>query len=137
MNGVLVDSCVLLDLVTDDPLWADWSESILETYSKTNTLYINSIIYAEVSIGFQEIEQVESVVEGLRLKVLEMPREALFLAGKVFLKYRKKAGSKTSPLPDFLIGSHAAVANFGLITRDIKKYNAYFSQLQLIEPANA
>ena len=134
MNGVFVDSCVLLDLFTDDPNWADWSENVLERYSKTNTLYINSIVYTEVSIGFDKIEEVEAAISELGIKVLEMPREALFLTGKVFLQYRRNKGKKKSPLPDFFIGAHATVSQFELITRDSAKYNTYYPQLKLIKP---
>ena len=134
MNGVFVDSCVLLDLFTDDPNWADWSENILEKYSKTNTLYINSIVYTEVSIGFDKIEEVEAAISELEIKVLEIPREALFLTGKVFLQYRRNKGTKQSPLPDFFIGAHATVSQFNLITRDSAKYNTYYPQLRLIDP---
>lgn len=134
MNGVFVDSCVLLDLFTDDPNWADWSENILEKYSKTNTLYINSIVYTEISIGFNKIEEVEEAISELGIKVLEIPREALFLTGKVFLQYRRNKGTKKSPLPDFFIGAHALVSQFNLITRDSAKYNIYYPQLKLIDP---
>ncbi len=134
MNGVLVDSCVLLDLFTNDDNWADWSEKILEKYSQTNSLYINSIVYTEVSIGFEKVEEVEQAIAGLGIKVLEMPREALFLAGKAFLKYRKNKGTKVSPLPDFFIGAHASVSGFELITRDSDKYKTYFPQVRLIHP---
>lgn len=134
MNGILIDSCVLLDLFTNDVHWADWSENALERYSQTNTLYINSVIYTEISIGFSRIEEVESAIGELELKVLETPREALFLAGKVFLQYRKNKGTKTSPLPDFYIGAHASVSEFNLITRDPGKYKTYFPQIKLIQP---
>ena len=134
MKGIFVDSCILLDLFTDDPNWADWSEKILDQYSQTNTLYINSIVYTEVSIGFNKIEEVEKAISLLGMKVLEIPREALFLAGKVFLKYRKNKGTKNSSLPDFFIGAHAIVSNFNLITRDSTKYKIYFPQLKLICP---
>jgi predicted nucleic acid-binding protein len=134
MNGVFIDSCTLLDLFTNDPNWAKWSESILEQYSQTNTLYINLIVYTEVSIGFQKIEEVEEVIDVLNIKVLEIPREALFLAGKVFLKYKKNKGTKTLPLPDFFIGAHVTVSKFGLITRDINRYKTYFPKVRLIHP---
>ncbi|MEN8204191.1 MAG: PIN domain-containing protein [Bacteroidota bacterium] len=134
MNGILVDSCVLLDLFTNDPHWADWSENILGQYGQTNTLYINSIIYSEVSIGFNRIEEVEATLEQAGIKVLEIPREALFLAGKVFLNYRKSKGTKHSTLPDFYIGAHAIVSTFDLITRDISKFKTYFPNLNLIYP---
>ncbi len=134
MNGILVDTCILLDLFTNDPHWADWSEEVLAQYSQTNTLYINSIIYTEVSIGFKKIEEMEAAISCLGLKVLEIPREALFLAGKTFIKYRRNKGTKHSPLPDFFIGAHATVSKFNLITRDLKKYKTYFPQLKLIQP---
>jgi predicted nucleic acid-binding protein len=134
MNGVLVDACVLLDLFTSDPRWADWSESTLERYSQTNSLYINAIVYAEVSVGFDEIEVLDQALSELGIKVLEIPREALFLAGKVFLQYRKKQGAKRSPLPDFFIGSHAAVSQLVLITRDTKNYQTYFPQIETVLP---
>jgi predicted nucleic acid-binding protein len=134
MNGVFVDSCILLDLYTNDPIWADWSEKILDKYSQTNTLFINSIVYAEVSIGFNQIEEVEKALSGIGIKVLEIPREALFLTGKVFLKYRKNKGTKNAPLPDFFIGAHATVSEFELITRDVAKFKTYYPQLKLIHP---
>ena len=94
MNGILIDSCVLLDLFTDDPIWANWSEKILDKYSQTNTLYINSIVYTEVSIGFNKIEEVERAISKCStINLIEIPREALFLAGKVFLEYKKNHGN--------------------------------------------
>ena len=134
MNGVFVDSCILLDLFTDDPNWGEWSENILEQYSQTNTLYINSIVYTEISIGFNKIEEVERAISELGIKVLEIPREALFLTGKAYLKYRKNKGTKNSPLPDFFIGAHVSVEKFNLITRDTNKYKTYFPQVKLIYP---
>jgi len=134
MNGVLIDSCVLLDLFTNDQNWANWSEKILEKYSQTNTLYINSIVYTEISIGFNNIEEVEAAILGLGIKVLELPREALFLTGKAFLEYRRNRGTKISPLPDFFIGAHAAVSNFDLITRDLARFRTYFPSVNLISP---
>jgi hypothetical protein len=134
MNGVFVDSCILLDLFTDDPKWANWSESVLGKYSQSNTLFINSIVYTEVSIGFNRIEEVEKAIEQVGVKVLEIPREALFLAGKVFLDYRRNKGNKSSPLPDFFIGAHAAVSSFDLITRDSARYKTYFPSITLICP---
>ncbi len=136
MNGVFVDSCILLDLFTDDSTWGDWSENILDRYSQTNSLYINSIVYTEISIGFTNIEEVEKAISALDIKVLEMSREALFLTGKVFLKYRKNKGTKNSPLPDFFIGAHASVSKLDLITRDSAKYKTYFPHIKLIHPDN-
>ncbi len=132
MNGIFIDSCVLLDLFTDDPVWADWSENVLTEFAQTNTLHINSIVYTEVSIGFNRIEEVEEAISELNIKVVEIPREALFLAGKVFLKYKRNKGIKNSPLPDFFIGAHAAVSKFDLITRDSARYKTYFPSLKLI-----
>ena len=134
MNGILIDSCILLDLFTNDPKWGDWSENILGKYSQTNTLYINSIVYTEISIGFEKIEELEKAIYQLDIKVLEIPREALFLTGKAFLKYRRSKGTKNSPLPDFFIGAHASVAKFSLITRDVAKYKIYFPQIDLVNP---
>ncbi len=134
MNGIFIDSCVLLDLFTDDPVWADWSEKVLNEFAQTNTLHINSIVYTEVSIGFNRIEEVEEAISELNIKVVEIPREALFLAGKVFLKYKRNKGIKNSPLPDFFIGAHAAVSKFDLITRDSARYKTYFPSLKLIYP---
>ena len=134
MNGVFVDSCVLLDLFTADPQWADWSEAVLERYSQTNSLYINSVVYAEVSIGFDQIEAVDEAIAQMGIKVIEIPREALFLAGKVFLQYRRNKGTKRSPLPDFFIGAHVLVSEFALVTRDLQNYETYFPQATLIFP---
>jgi predicted nucleic acid-binding protein len=136
MNGVFIDSCILLDLFTDNATWGDWSENILDRYSQTNSLYINSIVYTEISIGFTNIEEGEKAISVLDIKVLEMPREALFLTGKVFLKYRKNKGTKNSPLPDFFIGAHASVSKLDLITRDSAKYKTYFPHVKLIHPDN-
>ena len=122
------------DLFTDDPNWANWSEKTLDRYSQTNTLYINSIIYTEVSIGFNKIEELEEAITQIGIKVLEIPRKALFLTGKAFLKYRKNKGTKKSPLPDFFIGAHATVSSFDLITRDVKKFRTYFPKVKLIHP---
>jgi hypothetical protein len=134
MNGVFVDSCILLDLFTDDAKWANWSESVLGKYSQSNTLFINSVVYTEVSIGFNRIEEVEKAIEQVGVKVLEIPREALFLAGKVFLDYRRNRGTKSSTLPDFFIGAHAAVSSFDLITRDSARYKTYFPSITIICP---
>jgi len=134
MDGVLVDSCVLLDLFTDDPHWGDWSADILARYRGANALCINAIIYAEISIGFANVKEMDAALSGLNVKVLEIPRDALFLAGKVFLRYRKNKGTKHSPLPDFFIGAHAFVADLQLITRDLRRYETYFPEIKLLHP---
>ena len=134
MRKLLVDSNVLLDVFEDDPVWADWSETMLETYSAEYVLCINPIIYAEVSVGFQRIEEVEVALGGCGVRMLEIPREALFLAAKVFLDCRKRKGMRTSPLPDFFIGAHAAVADLELLTRDPSRFRSYFSTIKLVCP---
>lgn len=127
---ILVDSNVILDIITDDETWAEWS---IETLEKQKTvLAINPIIFAEVSI---KIDSIEFVNEALSyFKRLELPYEAAFLAGKAYIAYLKQKGGKTSPLPDFFIGAHASILGIPLITRDIKRYRAYFPKLKLIYP---
>src|SRR6056297_500993 len=131
MKGVLVDSNVILDIFLDDPEWADWSESALENYSEYTTLYINAIIYTEVSVGFKKIEELESALHKGGFQILEIPREALFLAGKAYLKYKRVKGTKKSPLPDFYIGAQAAVLDLDLITRDDGRYRTYFPTVRI------
>ena len=133
-KGVLVDSNIILDVFTGDPNWADWSESILEEYSNVSSLYINSMIYSEISIGFNRIEDLESAIIKAGFQMLDFPKEALFLAGKAFLKYKKKRGARSSPLPDFFIGAQAAVLNIALITRDVSRYRSYYPTVNLITP---
>ena len=133
-EAVLVDSNIILDVFTDDPYWVDWSESMLEEYSIYSTLCINPIIYSEISIGFSRIEDLESAIIKTGFQMLDFPKEALFLAGKAFLKYKKKKGAKSSPLPDFFIGAQAAVLDIALITRDVSRYRTYFPRVKLISP---
>ncbi|SPD73065.1 Twitching motility protein PilT [uncultured Desulfobacterium sp.] len=134
MKGILVDSNVILDVFLDDLKWADWSEAKLEECGYSSSLYINPIIYSEISIGFNMIEELEAAIGQAGLQLLEIPKEALFLAGKAFLKYRKKKGVKRSPLPDFFIGAQAAVLNLDLLTRDVSRYQSYFPTVNLIAP---
>lgn len=134
MNGLLVDSNVILDIFLDDPHWADWSEMTLDRYGNGRTLLINPIIYTEVSIGFERIEEVEAALAAAGFEMQQIPKEALFLAGKAFLQYRRNKGTKSSPLPDFFIGAHAAVLGVDLITRDVSRYRAYFPTVDLITP---
>jgi predicted nucleic acid-binding protein len=129
---VLVDTNVLLDVVLDDPDWSAWSLAALETAAAADTLAINSVIYAELSIAFKRIEELEQVLVDGGLTVQPIPREALFLAGKAFLKYRKQHGAKTNVLPDFFIGAHAAVTDSTLITRDSGRCRAYFPTVRLV-----
>ena len=134
MSGFLVDSNVILDLFLDDPKWADWSESVLAEHSVCATFYINPIIYTEISVGFETIEELESALHKSGFRMLEISKEALFLAGKAYLRYKRNSGSKTSPLPDFYIGAQAAVLGLGLITRDARRYRTYFPTVSLIFP---
>ncbi|RWA75354.1 MAG: PIN domain-containing protein [Mesorhizobium sp.] len=130
----LVDTNVLLDLVTDDPKWADWSLSQLEAASLDGPLLINDAVYAELAVRYERIEHLEAFVDGAGLEMTSMPRAALFLAGKVFTQYRRAGGSRTGVLPDFFIGAHAAVAQLPLLTRDVRRYRTYFPSLKLIAP---
>jgi len=134
MKGVLVDSNIVLDVFLNDPKWADWSESKLDEYDQLGILYINSIVYSEISIGFKRIENLESAIAKAGLQMLEIPKEALFLAGKAYLKYKKRKGTKRTPLPDFFIGAQAAVQNLDLVTRDVSRYQSYFPTVKLITP---
>ena len=136
MSGVLIDSNVILDVYTDDAVWADWSESILNQYRASHILYINPVIYAEISIGFDRIEDLEAAIILSEFKFLPIPKEALFLAGKAFLRYRRRQGNKTSPLPDLFIGAHAAVADLLLLTRDPTRIRTYFPTVQLVAPTS-
>jgi predicted nucleic acid-binding protein len=134
MDGILVDSCVILDIFENDPVWADWSETMLNNYSRHSYLYINPVIYSEVSIGFNLIEDLEKSINNCGFKILQIPKEALFLAGKAFFVYKRQKGNKTSPLPDFFIGAHAAIGNFSLLTRDTPRIKSYFPTVKLISP---
>jgi len=134
---VLVDTNVLLDVVEDHPQWADWSQQQLEAAALTNQLVINAVVYAELSIGFHRIEEVEAVLTETQILLEEIPREALFLAGKVFQRYKARGGTRTGVLPDFFIGAHAAVLGIPLLTRDARQYADYFPKLELIAPAKA
>ena len=134
MNGLLVDSNVILDIFLDDPKWADWSVGALANASYNSTLYINQIVYTEVSIGFDKIEELELALHQGGFQMLELPKEALFLAGKVYLNYKRGKGTKKSPLPDFYIGAQAAVLGMDLITRDKGRYKTYFPTVRIICP---
>lgn len=134
---MLVDTNVLLDIFLNDPRWSGWSLAALEAANARDKLAINSVIYAEVSIAFARIEELEQVLSEASLTVEPIPREALFLAGKVFLQYRKRQGSKTNVLPDFFVGAHAAVAEFPILTRDIGRYRTYFPTVELITPGQS
>ncbi len=131
---ILVDSNVILDIVTEDKRWFPWSSETVARYAEDHVMAINPIIYAEVSIGFERIEEVEEALRASDFRRLQIPWEAAFLAGKCFVAYRRKGGRKRSPLPDFFIGAHAAVAGIALMTRDTARYRSYFPRLTLIGP---
>ena len=134
MNAVLVDSNVLLDILTEDPTWGRWSEETLAHCADTGLLVINPIIYAEVSVRFDRIEDMDEALPPAVFQRVPLPWEAAFLAGKSFLAYRKRGGRKRSPLPDFYIGAHAAVAGMPLLTRDMARFRTSFPTVQLIAP---
>ena len=131
---VLVDTNVLLDVLENDPEWAAWSQAKLDAASATAKLAINPIIYSELSITFARIEELETVIEEASLTIEPIPREALFLAGKVFLNYRRGRGTKQSVLADFYIGAHAAVMQWPILTRDVGRYRRHFPTVTLITP---
>ena len=131
-----VDTNVLLDLVTDDPRWADWSLAQLEAASFNGPLLINDVVYAELAVRYDRVEHLEQFVDAAGLVIAPMPRAALFLAGKVFTQYRRSGGTRTGVLPDFFIGAHAAVNGVPLLTRDTGRYRTCFPTLKLITPAD-
>jgi len=131
---ILVDTNVILDLLEDDPVWGNWSQQQLEAASIRDALCINPVIYAELSIAFARIEELEAALRVAGVSLEQIPREALFLAGKVFLAYRRKKGSKSGVLPDFFIGAHAAVMELPLLTRDATRFASYFPTVRLIAP---
>jgi predicted nucleic acid-binding protein len=137
MAVILIDSCVVTDLSDPASAWFEWSASTLEQLDQEHTMVINPIIYAECSIGFERIEEVEALFEHLGFAVQLIPREALFLAGKAFLQYKRRKGEKGNVLPDFFIGAHAAVAGYRLITRDRGRFSTYFPSVELIMPDSA
>lgn len=130
----LVDSSVLLDILTDDPSWLSWSADALARAADEGRLVINPIVYAEISTGFDRIEDLDDAVPAADFEREQLPYQAGFVAGKAFLAYRKRGGERRSPLPDFYIGAHAAVSGYRLLTRDAARYRTYFSSVELIAP---
>jgi len=131
---LLVDTNVLVDVLQDDPQWANWSISQLRAQASIHQLAINPIIYAEISLSFSTLEGLDSAVSTLALELREIPRPALFLAAKAFVQYRRRGGSKLQVLPDFFIGAHAAVEGWPLLTRDASRIRTYFPTLEVIAP---
>lgn len=134
MSRVLVDSNVLLDIFTEDPVWFDWSSERLAELAEESVLVVNPIIYAEISVRFESIEELEQVLPPDRFEREPLPWEAAFLAGKSYTAYRRRGGERRSPLPDFYIGAHAAVRKMTLLTRDAKRYQTYFPWVNLVAP---
>ena len=134
MSVTLVDSNVLLDVITEDPQWFEWSSGALADRAEDSVLAVNPLVYAEVSVRFERIEDLDEALPESFLLRLALPWEAAFLAGKCFLEYRRRRGARSSPLPDFYIGAHAAVAGMSLLTRDATRYRTYFPGLDIIAP---
>ena len=131
---LLVDTNVLVDVLENDPEWADWSIGQLRARSKIHRLGINPIIYSELSLTFSTVEALDTAIENMGLSVIEVPRPALFLAGKAFVRYRRQGGTKSNVLDDFFIGAHAAVSGHAILTRDPRRFTAYFPSVKLIAP---
>ena len=134
MSTTLVDSNVLLDVLTEDDEWFDWSADRLEAAASSGGIVINPIVYAELAAGFQRIEELEEALPSTYYRRVPLPWEAAFLAGRCFVKYRRQGGARRSPLPDFYIGAHAAIAGLTLLTRDSRRYRHYFPKLRIIAP---
>jgi predicted nucleic acid-binding protein len=132
---ILVDSCVLIDVFDEDSQWAEWSSEQLETWSARGPLLINPVIYAELAADFVSIEALDKAIARAELELRELPREALFLAGKAHLAYRRRGGTRAGVLSDFFIGAHAAVLGVPVLTRDTGRYAAGFSGLRLVSPS--
>lgn len=131
---VMIDSCVYLDVFSRDLRWFEWSSAALASAADSGSIILNSIIYSEISIRFDRIEELEALLPPDVFEFQPIPREAAFLAGKCFLKYRHRGGRKSLPLPDFFIGAHAAVAGIPLVTRDVERFRDYFPGLRLVCP---
>ena len=131
---MLVDTNVLVDVLENDPVWADWSIAQLQAQSKVHRLVIDPIIYSELSLTFSAVEDLDQVLGSMDLPVLEIPKPALFLAGKAFVPYRRRGGVTNSVLGDFFIGAHAAVSGLPLLTRDTRRYRHYFPSVELVAP---
>jgi predicted nucleic acid-binding protein len=131
---MLVDTNVLVDVLEDDPDWAEWSISQLRSQSKVHRLIINSIIYSELSLTFSAVEAMDETLGLMEIPMVEIPKAALFLAGKAFVQYRRNGGTKTNVLGDFFIGAHAAVSGLPVLTRDVRRYAHYFPTVRLVSP---
>lgn len=132
---VLVDTNVLIDVLERDPDWWSWSLFSMRSLSRLYELAINPVVYAELSTAFATHEELDDAVQDLGLRLLEIPRPALFLAGKAFARYRRDGGSRPTVLPDFFIGAHAAVSGLSILTRDVRRYRNHFPGVKLVAPA--
>lgn len=131
---VLVDTNVLVDVLQNDPQWAEWSIAQMRAQAPLHALVINPVIYAEMSLSFSTLEALDDVVRTLALELREIPRPALFLAAKAYARYRRRGGSKGQVLSDFFIGAHAAVEGWPLLTRDARRFRSYFPTLEVLAP---
>lgn len=131
---ILVDSNVLIDVMQDDPTWADWSAAQLQRARATQKLAINAVILAELSVNYETLDEIKGYLDAVGIVTKAVPEEAAFAAGHSFMKYRRRKGVKTGVLPDFLIGAHALAAGYTLLTRDVARYKTYFPGLVLIHP---
>jgi predicted nucleic acid-binding protein len=134
MSTVIVDSNVLLDIFTEDSRWLAWSSNALERAANEARIVINAIIYGEISIRFERIEELDEALPPAVFEREDIPYEAAFLAGKAYLAYRRQAGTRSSLLPDFYVGAHAAIRGYRILTRDVARYRTYFPKLELIAP---
>lgn len=135
--ATLVDSCVLLDVVTGDEQWVDWSAGQIAAAMDTGRVVINPLIYAEVSVGYETIEELDELLPAADYEREPLPYLAGFAAGKAFVRYRRSGGEKRSPLADFYIGAHAAIGGYRLLTRDVRRYRTYFPTIDIIAPPSA
>lgn len=131
---MLVDTNVLVDVFENDPDWADWSVAQLRAQAQIHRLVINPVVYTELSLAFSTVEALDEALAALQIAVVEIPKPALFLAGKAFVQYRRQGGTKSNVLADFFIGAHAAVAGWPVLTRDVRRYAGYFPTVRLISP---
>lgn len=131
---ILADSNVLLDVIMTDPKWGRWSLSALDEWARRGPILFNPVIYAEIAPAYDTMEALDAAIEAVGLELRELPRAALFLASRAFVRYRRRGGSRQGVLPDFFVGAHAAVLGIPLLTRDIRRYRAYFPTLRLVTP---
>lgn len=131
---MLVDTNVLVDVLENDPDWADWSIAQLQAQSRVHRLAVNPIIYSELSLTFSSVEALDDVLDGMQVGMVDIPKPALFLAGKAFVQYRRSGSTKNNVLGDFFIGAHAAVAGWAVLTRDPRRYRTYFPSVKLVAP---